>query len=81
MEKTTTSPAEKTYVVWADRRCFQQVEATSPDEAYRLAKESPWDFEPCSNGIENFEMVPEVQELDSGESFRVGEPAAQETDW
>ena len=60
--------------VWADKRVFQQIEVSGPEEAYREAQKFPGDFEACSHGIEDFDMAPEVIELDIGESFRVGEP-------
>jgi len=72
MENNTTSPAEKTYIVWADRRCFQHVQASSPEAAFAEAQKYPGDFEPCSDGIENFELHPVVADLDTDEEFAVG---------
>lgn len=67
-----TAPGEKTYLVWADSRVFQQVDAASPQAAYEEAKRYPGDFEPCNPGITNMLLLPEVMDLDSGEHFRVG---------
>src|SRR5438270_7469073 len=69
------TPARKEYSVWADRRVFQHVEAASPEEAYRIAQQHPDDFEPCTYGIENFELIPFVGDVETGEEFRVGSPA------
>src|SRR6266545_5912689 len=75
MENIPTPPAEKTYIVWADRRCFQQVQASTPEAAFAEAQRYPGDFEPCSDGIENFELHPVVADLDTDSEFRIGPPA------
>jgi hypothetical protein len=75
MENNPTPPALRTYAVYADRRVFQHVDAAGPAEAVRTAREHPWEFEPCSHGIENFELSPFVTDVDAGEDVRVGSPA------
>jgi hypothetical protein len=48
MKTSKTAPASKQYCVWADciRRVYQDVEAASPEEAYRTARQRPdaWVF-------------------------------------
>ena len=61
--------------MYADRRVFQHVDAAGPEEAFRAAGETPWEFEPCSHGIENFALSPFVTDTDTGEDVRVGSPA------
>jgi hypothetical protein len=49
MATTETSPAKKTYRVWADhiRRMFQDVEAANPAEAQEIARGQPECWENC----------------------------------
>ncbi len=69
MKKKRTSPAKKNYCVWADyvRRMYQHVEASSPQEAYDVAKNTAA-WEPCelhdSNG---YRLSNEVQDLQTEE--------------
>ncbi len=72
MNETPKTPALREYDVWADSRYFQRVEASSPQEAYRIAQEHPDNFEPCCHGIENFELLPDVLDIETGEEFMVG---------
>ncbi len=65
--KNSTSPALKTFCVWADyvRRVYQHVEATSPREAHEKAKtEANW--EPCRVHDDNgYRLSNEVQDLET----------------
>jgi len=70
MTTKQTSPARKTFCVWADhvRRVYQDVEAESADQAYQIAKQRPNRWQPCdlheSNG---YRLSDEVQDLDTEE--------------
>lgn len=77
MKTTRTSPAKpsanKRFCVWADyiRRVYQHVEASSPQEAYRLAKESGnWDF--CDwHDNNSYRLSNEVQNLETEEFIAI----------
>jgi len=71
--KKKKSPAKKDFCVYATESLYQHVEATSAEEAYRIA-EKDW-FEPCGD----LEFEPDVQDLETHEFIRVGE-AAPETE-
>lgn len=76
MTHDTTSPAPKTFCVWADsqRRVYQEVKAHSPEEAYRLAMEHPecWAF--CAEHEDNgYVLSTEVRDIETGEYATVDE--------
>ena len=58
--------------MWADSRVVQEVHASSPEEAIKLASQYPGDFERCSDGPENYRLLQEVMDINSGEYSRVG---------
>jgi hypothetical protein len=74
MTTKKTTPATKEFCVWADcsRRVYQHVEAATPEEAYRIAKANPEDWEFCfeheSNG---YRLSNEVQDPESEEFVRI----------
>lgn len=70
MNHDTTSPAPKTFCVWADcnRRVYQEVEARSPEEAHRLARENPEGWLLCAeNEADDYALSDDVQNLDTRE--------------
>lgn len=75
MKKHPTSPARKTYRVWADhvRRVFQEVEAQSPEVAYELARERPECWEDCSEheDRDDYRLSDEVQDVATEEAHRI----------
>ncbi len=75
MDKTTTSPALRPFTVWASRGCYQEIDATSAAEAYRIAEENPGDWEPCDDEAR---LDPDVQDRETDEFIHVGEPSPTE---
>lgn len=56
--------------MWADcnRRVYQEVEAHSPEEAYRLAKENPGGWTFCAEHEDNGDALSaDVQDVETGE--------------
>jgi hypothetical protein len=75
MATDNTPPAMKLFCVWADcdRRVYQHVEATGPEDAYRIAKESPGDWEFCAEHEDDcYRLSDDVLDLDTQETFTVG---------
>jgi len=75
MENTPTSPATRTFCVWADwnRRVYQEIDATSAEEAYRLAKENPGGWLPCIEHDDNgYRLSNDVQDAETNENVTVG---------
>jgi hypothetical protein len=74
MNNAKTSPAKKTYCVWADQtvRVYQEVEAESPEQAHELAWKRPECWETCveheSNG---YRLSDDVEDVESQEWFTV----------
>lgn len=71
-----TPPAQKDYCVWADcnRRVYQYVSAASPEEAYRIAKESPESWEFCFEHEDNgYRVSDDVQDSETQAFITIGE--------
>lgn len=75
MENNPTPPASRTFCVWADRnrRVYQEVDAASPEEAYRLAKENPGGWQPCfEHEGSGYRLSNDVRDVETDETFTVG---------
>ncbi len=75
MATRNTTPATREYCVWADcnRRVYQKVAASSPEEAFRIAREHPEGWQFCFEHEDNgYRLSDEVQDTASGEFIRVG---------
>jgi hypothetical protein len=68
MTKKRTSPAPKTFRVYAADLLFQDVEAATAKDAYAIAAEEQL-FEPCGGFLT---LDPVVKDLDADEDIRVG---------
>ncbi|MGL4555393.1 MAG: hypothetical protein ACRC33_29850 [Gemmataceae bacterium] len=68
-----TPPAPREFCVYATDVLFQNVEASSAEEAYRLADEDPRSFEPCGSCLA---LDRDVKDVEADEYVRVGPPAA-----
>ncbi len=69
------APAEREYCVWADcnRRVYQDVSASSPEQAYRIARKHPEDWQFCFEHEANgYRLSDDVQDVAAGEFLRVG---------
>lgn len=75
MTTKQTSPATKTFRVWADnmQRVFQDVEAVSPERAHAHAQDNPDDWEQCDEHYDGIHMSSDVMELATEKYFTVGE--------
>jgi len=75
MENTPTPLATKTFCVWADwsRRVYQEIDAATAEEAYRLAKENPGGRLPCIEHDDNgYRLSNDVQDAETEETVTVG---------
>lgn len=75
MTRKQTSPAKKTYCVWADRvtRVCQAVEAETPEQAYDLAWERPecWRHSDGREARDEYRLSNDVQLEGTGDYFTV----------
>jgi predicted RNA-binding Zn-ribbon protein involved in translation (DUF1610 family) len=74
MATNETSPAKKTYCVWADevRRVHQDVEADSPKHVYEIARRQPECWQRCQEHESNaFRLSNEVQDAATEEYVRI----------
>ncbi len=79
----TTSPATKTYCVWADysTRCYQEIGAESPRAAHAIAAGQPDCWRNCYEHEDRdaYRLSDDVQDVETGEYFTVGERTACKT--
>ena len=69
-----TSPAKKTFRVYADelQRVFQDIETATPEEAHAIAEDREDDWELCDRNFDGLRICPDVKDLETDESHRVG---------
>lgn len=74
MTTKQTSPARKTYCVWADHvtRVYQEVEAETPEQAHQLAWEHPESWRDCLDHEGNgYRLSSDVQLAGAEDYFTV----------
>ena len=78
METNQTSPAGKTYRVWADHvnRVYQEADAESPQRAYEIARDRPECWQNCDEfeDLNDYRLADDVQDVATRETFTVGGP-------
>jgi DNA-directed RNA polymerase subunit RPC12/RpoP len=74
--KNDKSPAKRTYCVWADyvSRVYQEVEANSPQQAFRLAQRQPGHWQNCFEfeDSDSYHLSNQVQDVKTEECFVIG---------
>jgi hypothetical protein len=74
--KNEKSPAKRPYCVWADyvSRVYQEVDATSPQRAFRLAQRQPGRWQNCFEfeDSDSYHLSNQVQDVETEERFVIG---------
>lgn len=75
MTTSSNTTGKKTYRVWADhvRRMYQEVEAESPKQARKIARDRPECWEDCfeCEDRDDYRVSHEVQDVETERSYRV----------